>query len=234
MTDDIRRAIAELHLPSRQLFRFSVFCHGKSPLWTSSGAKLDEEYRLPDLPGLDHSASGLDVRAAWSDEGLAFAFQLKRAGTTASRSSRSASKEASRSASKEGPLVRLFIDTRDVRNVHRSGRYCHRFDFHMRDGTSGRLIPIASWRPVPNAKAMPNAVPADALAAIAKPLPDGWILDAFVSRSALTGYDPLEFPRIGLQYVVHDPIAGTRVFATGEPLPYDSDPSLWAAVELLP
>jgi len=225
MTDDVRRAIADLQLPVRQLFRFTVFCRRKSPLWTSSGAQLDESHRLPDLPSFDHSPSGLDVRAAWGDEGLAFAFELRRGQATAS--------SPARSGSPDGPSVRLYIDTRDVRNVHRAGRFCHRFDFRMRRVASGRLAPTASWVPVPNAKAMPHAVPADALEAIATPLDDGWSLEVFVSRSALTGYEPQEFSRIGLQYVVYDPYLGTRVFSSGEPLPYDSDPSLWAAVDLI-
>lgn len=225
MSDDVRKAIAELGLPARQLFRFTVLCREKSPLWTSSGAQLDESYRLPDLPGMDHAPSGLDVRAAWSAEGLAFAFELRR-GT--------ARPHPPRAGSSDGPWVRLYIDTRDVRNVHRAGRFCHRFDFRMRRLASGRLTPTAAWMPVPNAKAMPNAVPADALEAIAKPLDDGWSLEVFISRSALTGYEPNEFFRIGLQYVVYDPHLGMRVFSSGEPLPFESDPSLWAAVELLP
>lgn len=225
MTDDLRRAIAELHLPARQLFRFTVCCRRKSPLWTSSGARLDESYRLPDLPSLDHSPSGLDVRAAWSEEGLAFAFELRR--------ERGGVPSPARSGSSDGPSVQLYIDTRDVRNVHRAGQFCHRYDFRMRRVASGRLAPTASWVPVPNAKAMPHAVPPDALEAVAKPLDDGWSLEVFVSRSALTGYEPQEFSRIGLQYVVYDPDVGTRVFSSGEPLPYASDPSLWAAVDLV-
>ncbi|GAB4126993.1 hypothetical protein [Thermopirellula anaerolimosa] len=224
MADDVRKAIAELGLPARQLFRFTVLCRRKSPLWSSSGAQLDESYRLPDLPSFDHGRSGLDVRAAWSEEGLAFVFELRRSEATRS---------APASGASDGPRVQIYIDTRDVRNVHRAGRFCHRFDFRMRRVASGRLVPTAAWMPVPNAKALPGAVPADALEAIAKPLEDGWSLEAFVSRSALTGYDPNEFSRIGLQYVVYDPSLGTRVFSSGNPLPYDSDPSLWAAADLV-
>jgi hypothetical protein len=36
-------------LPASFLFRFSLPCRYKTPLWTERGAELDESYALPEL-----------------------------------------------------------------------------------------------------------------------------------------------------------------------------------------
>ena len=71
-------------LPTRFLFRFSAPCRYHDPLWTDKGAQLDEKHRLIGLAELEQRAALADVRAAWSEAGLAFSVQMqgKRRGGT--------------------------------------------------------------------------------------------------------------------------------------------------------
>ena len=59
-------------LPERFLFRVSVPCRRRDPLWTAEGAGLGEEYRLTNLAELEGAKQPIaEVRAAWSEDGLA-------------------------------------------------------------------------------------------------------------------------------------------------------------------
>jgi hypothetical protein len=107
-------------LPTRFLFRFSAPCRYRSPLWTADGAGLDETYRLIGLAELEGQATWADVRAAWSEEGLAF--------TVVVRGKRQPP-WCRESRPEDSDSFQVWIDTRDVHNVHRAGRFCHRFVF---------------------------------------------------------------------------------------------------------
>ena len=58
-------------LPPRFLFRFSAPCRYFAGPWSGRGATLGEEYRLPSFGELDGAPLLADVRAGWSEEGLA-------------------------------------------------------------------------------------------------------------------------------------------------------------------
>ncbi|MGC3967213.1 MAG: hypothetical protein QM775_07540 [Pirellulales bacterium] len=62
--------------------------------------------------------------------------------------------------------------------------------------------------------------------------PDGYLLDCLVTPQALTGWDPVENPRLGFTYAVIDREIGTQTFSCGPEFPYHEDPSLWATLEL--
>ena len=62
---------------------------------------------------------------------------------------------------------------------------------------------------------------------------DGYLLEAFISASTLTGYSPDEHNQLGFHYVLSDREMGQHVMTVGEPFPCDSDPSLWSTLELI-
>ena len=70
--------MAESLLPSRFLFRFAVPCLHRDPLWSDATGELPEEFRLPALGELEGRKTFADVRAAWSQEGLAFEVRSRR------------------------------------------------------------------------------------------------------------------------------------------------------------
>jgi len=210
-------------LPKRILFRLSAPCLHRQTLWTSEGLQLEPEYQLPNFGELEGERGTPEVCAAWSNEGLGFTFRVE--GKRQAPWCRTSRPEDSDS-------VQLWIDTRDVHNVHRASRFCHRFLF-MPTGTGPRLNqPMAQWMPINRAREQPGAIPATEVKVRSEVTAGGYRLEIFLGAKALTGYDPDEHPRLGFQFAVTDRELGERTFAAGGPMPYQEDPSLWATLEL--
>jgi hypothetical protein len=210
-------------LPKRFLFRFSVPCLHRDSLWTAKGAGLGDKYRLMSFEELDGKTDRADVRAAWSDAGLAVSVTLT--GKRQPPWCRSTRPEDS-----DG--LQLWIDTRDVHNVHRASRFCHRFLFMPVGGGPSADRAVAQWLPIHRAREQPAAMPENTLKTRSEKRDDGYFLEAFIAAEALTGFDPQEHPRLGFTYAVIDRELGEQTLGVGEPMPYRTDPSLWATLEL--
>ena len=221
--------MSEPLLPTRFLFRFSAACRYRDPLWMAEGAKWDESYRMPNLVELEERSPWADMRAAWSEQGLAFCVEV-----------RGKSQPPRRNTSKieDSDGLQVWIDTRDVHNVHRAGRFCHRFIFLPEPKVSSyrsasAFFPAhAESLPIHRAKELPNPVRQTVLQARCRMLKDGYILEALIPAEALTGFDPVEHPRQGFNYAMLDRELGEQTFGVGSPMPYQEDPSLWATLEL--
>jgi hypothetical protein len=216
--------MSESLLPTRFLFRFSLPCQYREPLWTKDGAGLDERYRLASLAELEERPTWADVRAAWSEAGLVFAVRVE--GKLQPPWCR-----ATRPEDSDG--LQLWIDTRDVHNVHRAGRFCHRLIFLP--GGGGRRLdePTAAWLAINRAREQPRPVNPEQLRARGERLGNGYRMEAFVPAEVLTGFDPQEHPRLGFTYAVIDRELGEQTLTVGSPMPYQEDPSLWATLELV-
>ncbi|MBN2023478.1 MAG: hypothetical protein JW809_11880 [Pirellulales bacterium] len=208
----------------RFLFRFSAPCRYRDPLWTPRGAPLGEDYRLPSFVELDQRAAGPDVRAAWSEAGLVF-----RAIVTGKK--QAVWCRAGRPEESDG--LQVWIDTRNVQNVHRAGRFCHRL-FYL-PGGQGRdyLSPSAGVLPINRARQPHGPIQPETLEVRSRHHPDGYELEALVPAAALTGFDPAEHAALGFTYALVDRERGETTFGPGRPLPYQEDPSLWATLELV-
>ncbi len=211
-------------LPARFLFRFSVPCRYRNPLWTADGARLDESYRLVSLPALEERASWADVRAAWSEAGLAFAVEVR---------GKQQAPWCRDSRVEDSDGLRLWIDTRDVHNVHRATRFCQHF-IALPGGAGKRLDqPVVEPAPINRARELPPPVKPSLLHARSERLKDGYRLEVFLPAEALAGFDPAEHPQLGFTYAVIDRELGEQSFSVGSPMPYHEDPSLWATLELV-
>ena len=216
--------MADSLLPKRFLFRFSAPCWHHEPLWTNRGADLDAKYRLVSLAELEDRASAVDFRVAWSEGGLSFSLlvQGKRQAPWC---------RANRPEESEG--LQVWIDTRDVHNVHRASRFCHWF-IALPFGGGGRADqPLVQWMPIPRARDNPGGIAEGLLQARSERLPGGYRLDVLLPAASLTGYEPAEHPRLGFTYAVIDRELGEQTLSAGAPLPYREDPSLWATLELV-
>ncbi len=228
-------------LPTRFLFRFSAPCRYRDPLWTDAGATLDESYRLLGLAELEDRATWADVRAAWSEAGIALSVEVTgKAQPTWCRDSRLDDSDG----------LQVWIDTRDVHNVHRASRFCHRFVFlpcaakggaseggtaHKGHKSAATSVFTAVAEPVTihRARELHNPIRQGLLQARCQLCKDGYRLTALVPAEALTGFDPVEHPRIGFTYAVLDRELGQQTFGVGSPMPYQDDPSLWPTLELV-
>ena len=210
-------------LPTRFLFRFSAPCRYRDPLWTKKGAELDESYRLVRLAELEGQKPFADVRAAWSEAGIALSVRVQ--GKLQPPWCR-----ASRSEDSDG--LQVWIDTRDVHNVHRASRFCHRYVCLPSGAGRGLDQPMAEPLSIHRAKEPPGPFQGGAIKAYCENRRDGYILDVLIPAEALTGFDPTEHPRLGFTYAVIDRELGEQTFSVGSPMPYQEDPSLWATLEL--
>jgi hypothetical protein len=211
-------------LPTRFLFRFSAPCRYRDPLWTPGKAGLEERFRLPSFVELEERAAWADVRAAWSEAGLALSVAV---------TGKQQSVWCRQSHPEDSDGLQVLIDTRDVHNVHRAGRFCHRFVF-LPCGEGPRLDqPLAEVLPIHRARELPNPIRGDLLETSCQRHRNDYILEAFIPTEALTGFDPAEHPRLGFTYAVVDRELGQQTFGVGGPMPYQEDPSLWATLELV-
>ena len=218
-------------IPSRFLFRPAALCPQVQPTflkkgesWASTGLKLPDACRLQSLVELEGRRSWADVRAGWCDAGLAISLRV-------------AGKKRPPSASEDRPFdsdaLEVWIDTRDTHNVHRASRFCHHFVFLPIGGGRKRDEPLALQFFLHRAREnAPRAATSDYRVRAEKRV-DGYVLEAFISSRALTGYDPAEHPRLGFHYAVRDAEHGSETWCAPEGFPYREDPSLWGTLELV-
>jgi hypothetical protein len=211
-------------LPARFLFRLSLPCRKKQPLWTPKGAQLGEEYQLLHLGELDEEKAFADIRAAWSDEGLAFAARV---------SGKRQLPWCRDSRPDDSDGLRIWVDTRDTHNVHRASRFCHQFIFMPTGGGRALDEPVAEQLLINRAKENAKPIHPGVLQAVREKRVDGYHLEAFIPAAALTGFDPVEHPRLGFTYAVVDRELGEQSLSCTGEFPYREDPSLWSTLELV-
>lgn len=206
------------------LFHFSAPCLYRQSIWDPKGFALEEQYRLPAFSELEGKATFSDLRAAWSEEGLSFTLLVR--GKKQAPWCREARPD-------ESDGLQIWIDTRETRNVHRAGRFCHRFFFLPRGAGKGLAEPCADQLTINRAKEHPKTIPAGAVRVQSEKRIDGYYLAAHVPALALTGFDTSEHPRLGFTYAVIDRELGWQTFSVGPEFPFQEDPSLWGTLELM-
>ena len=207
-------------LPQPFWFRVAHSCWRVVDIPHPKGRPLDlgESSRLADLAELAGPPGWLDVRSAWNDGGIGFAFEATGpAGPTA------------RTA--ELAAVQLWVDTRDTRTIHRATRFCHRFQVALLPAGGRNLIASIAAKPIPRAMADPK-VDAEKVRAWAERTDAGWRLELFFPADALAGFDPEANRRLGLAYQVNDAARGEAYSGVGREFPVGEDPSLWATLVL--
>jgi hypothetical protein len=223
--DEARRPdVSDPLLAPAFLFRFSAPCRRREPVWSPEGIRLSEEHRLPSFGELERRPFFADLRAAWSEEGLSFTVRV------AGKKQRPWGRE-SRMEDSDG--LHLWIDTRDTHNIHRAGRFCHRFAVLPMGGGRQLDQPVAAMLPIARAREHPKPAPPGALRLRSEKRIDGYLLEAHIPANALTGYDPAEHPRLGFTYAVIDRELGWQTFSLGPEYPFQEDPSLWGSLELV-
>ena len=126
---------------------------------------------------------------------------------------------------------RFLLDTRDVRDVHRATKYCHRFVFLPTDSTTrGGGHPSAAWLPIHRAKAHPNPVDVTRFRLAASVKKEGFAFSAFLPADTLTGYDPKEHSRLGFWFSLFDAELGRFNLQNPSSFPVEEDPSLWSVL----
>jgi hypothetical protein len=216
--------MSEALISPTMLFHFAAPCQYTEQRWSAAGMKLAEKHRLTCFAELNGSKPFADVRLGWSEAGIALNVIVK--GKQQPPWCRD-----SRIDDSDG--LQLWIDTRNTQNIHRAGRFCHRFAF-LPVGSGRKLDePVAVLLAINRAKESPREIGPGELKVRCQRLADGYILEGFIPATALTGYSPAEQPALGFSYAVTDRELGWQGLTVGPELPVAEDPSLWGTLDLI-
>ena len=214
-------------IPNRFLFRFALPCREVEEL--SGRQTLPEECVLPDLGALDRPTvsrhgTRFEARSAWSNEGLAFQFSVR---------GKRKSLWCNPNRPDESDRLELWLDTRNVRNVHRATRFCHHFvciptGWGTDNGTEAMVFSL----PINRAKQQPNDPPKGSIRIHTEMNGNDYQMFVFFTAAALTGYDPKEFREIGIAWELCDRDLGVQTLTAGTPFPYMENPTLWQTLKL--
>jgi hypothetical protein len=172
----------------------------------------------PNSSGTAGSAGPLDVRIAWSEEGMTFQFRLQ--GKTRRPYCRLNDLEHS-------DAVEVFVDTRNTKSVHRATRYCHRFLFLPTGTGADDREPYGSMLKIHLARGEPSTMGGFTPQVESKLSTTGYVLTCHLSRKYLEGWSPTEQPEIGVFFQVRDSELGHLNMVYDPQLPVSEDPSLW-------
>jgi hypothetical protein len=206
------------------LFRFAAPCYRADSLWSASGVKLAEKHRLPCFGELEGKQPFADVRLAWSEQGLAMNVLVQ---------GKEQPPWCRDSKIEDSDGVQVWIDTRNTQNIHRAGRFCHRFAF-LPAGAGRRLDePVAALLAINRAKESPREIEPRQLRVHCERKKDGYLLEMHLPAETLTGFNPADHPALGFSYAVIDRELGWQTFSVGQELPFTEDPSLWGTLDLV-
>ena len=211
-------------LASTFLYRFAVPCQHIPDLAKRWPLALPESCALPTLSMLEGKPRLADVRMAWSDAGLGISVRVQ-------GKKQPAWCRDSRIEDSDG--LQVWIDTRNTQNIHRAGRFCHRFAFMPTGGGRKLDEPVAALLAINRAKESPREIEPRQIIVRSERRLDGYSLEAFLPAEILTGYNPSDQPQLGFTYALVDRELGTQTFTIGPEFPIDEDPSLWGTLDLV-
>jgi hypothetical protein len=171
-------------IPPAFLFRLAAPCYHFAGKWRDAGVDLDERFVITSFDAeLNQGPRFAELRLGWNQAGLYI--YVRTTGKKQSPWCRAARPD-------ESDGLSLLVDTRDTQNIHRAGRFCHRFLF-LPQG-SGRLMnePTAALVEIPRAREHPKPAPAGSLRIHAEKRIDGYLLSLgpeypFLSDPSLWG-----------------------------------------------
>ena len=211
-------------LPARAFFRYSVPIAPKPSRLRIDGrlAEWSPATRLPDLAALDGRAGFGDVYLAWEQGGLYVGLHVPGKANVVSHRQRPSNADA----------LLLWIDTRDVRDIHRASRFCHHFIALPRGGGPKRQGATAWQAGIRRARERAPICDPKKLKVASAVAADSYSMELAIPAAALHGFDPTECPRLGFTYLLCDHEHGRQSWSAPMRMSFWHDPSTWATVEL--
>lgn len=213
-------------IPSRFLVRLLYACPyvKRMPHDDESLIELPDAARLDPFADLDGAPNFADVRLGWNEAGLGFTVEVKGKDNFPIG-------DVARPRQSDG--VTLWIDTRGDRTSHRATRTCHQFHFLAAGGGSNKDEPAFAQTKIHRAlQDAPLSTSAEVPFRCDR-LKGGYRIEAFLSANVLAGFDPEQYPRLGVFYAVRDFEKGEQTPGADSDFPFAEDPSLWASLELV-
>jgi hypothetical protein len=185
---------------------------------------LPEAARLDSFADMDDAPRFADVRLGWNETGLGLTVEVRGKDNYAIG-------DMARPRQSDG--ITLWIDTRGDRTGHRASRTCHQFHFLAAGGGANKDEPAFVQTKIHRALQDAPLVTSSDVPFRSERMKGGYRIEAFLSANVLTGYDPEQFPRLGVFYAVRDFEKGEQTPGVDSDFPFAEDPSLWASLELV-
>ena len=214
-------------VPPQFLFRWAFTARRMANLPRTTGRLLDlpDECLLPSLSELDHRRDFATVKLAWNDGGFGISVEV---------SGRSQRPKPLQGENVRADGIWLWFDTRNTQTVHRATKFCHHFILRPLGAGPSQNSPSVKALPVARAREE-TSLPDQRLVKIQSEISSsGYWLDAWFPVNVFAGFDPATNNRIGFHYSIHDSELGNQTLAVSSEFPFESDPSLWQTVELVP
>lgn len=214
-----------LTIPNRFLFKFEFPLHRakKAPKIDGGLDGWNDAWKLPELHALDDETGFADVYATWDEDGLYLGVRV--AGKR---------KPPQCDAEKfwKSDNVRLMTDMRDTRNIRRATRFCQHFYFLPAGGGRDGRKAVAGADKVQRATDDAPLPKDDAIPVASSIVRGGYSLTAHIPGPILSGFDPVENPRIGFFVIVEDSELGRQSITVADELNWFIDPSTWPTAVL--
>lgn len=214
-------------IPSRFLVRLLYACpYVKDMPFDDDDSliELPEAARLDPFSDLDGAANFADVRLGWNETGFGLSVEVKGKDNFPIG-------DADRPRQSDG--VTLWIDTRGDRTGHRATRTCHQFHFLAAGGGPNKDEPAFVQTKIHRAlQDAPLATSSDVPFRCDR-IKGGYRIEAFLNATVLAGFDPEQYPRLGVFYAVRDFEKGEQTPGADSDFPFAEDPSLWASLDLV-
>lgn len=186
---------------------------------TKKLAKPTPLFLLPSTTDLLDEEAFASIYAAWNFEKLSFHFEIH-----------TPFQKLNEGDFRKGDSVELFIDTRDLKSKGIISRFCHHFVFYPTQiqGFYGREI--TRFRGEDGHRL---CHPEDLLIA-----PDlskrSYSISVEIPASCLTGYDPIQSPRLGFTYRINRAEGPPQHFAaSSEEYVLELHPAVWGTLKLI-
>lgn len=202
-------------------FHLHVDCFRIDSSFPGINAKNKKKYLLPSTADLCDDWSFAEVALGWNQEGIESYISVDQAvGRLAYPNIR------------QGDSVELFFDTRDVKTSGFNTRFCHHF-FALPEAVEGvQTGEITHFRNEEESHELCD--PKEILIKSAS-TSTGYLIQLFIPRSCLHGYEPEQFDRLGFTYRINRSSGPPQHFSvTTDDYALEQQPSLWSSVKLIP
>ena len=218
-------------VPYPFMFRYSIAIPRIDDIPRARGKNLlalPESCRLPNLRAIENTDTHkvpdfADVRVGWNAGGI---------GVSVTVTGRTNQVECDKTRPTETDGLQVWIDTRDTKNIHRSGRFCRHFALLPFLGMKKSAKPFGVELEIARAKEKSTLASSKDIRVQSQRTKDGYLLEAWLSQKILHGFDSDSQQRLGFYYCVVDSELGTQFMTVNNDFPVANDPSLWATLEM--
>jgi len=213
-------------IPNRSLmdFELPLGYRRRPPRLGGHLGDFSSEHLLPPLCELDGQAPFAEVYACWNEAGLYMGYRI--AGKTRRPT-------CDPKAYWKSDALRWCVHLRDARNIKRADRYCQAFYALPRGGGRGGGEPVAASHKIQRAREDAPAIPPGVLPVASRVSDEGYTVELHLPADRLSGFDPVDHPRIGFYYMIEDGEHGQQALTVGDDLYWYVDPSTWATAVLV-